>query len=114
MIGCRSAETIRVHRDRIDDCRQPTSPHQLPLAQAGLSIDVFGLLVRLAWPLALMPSADQVPVKNSHSTMLWHKWVVLISGSTGSALRAVRPSQPSHHAGCPTRSLQAASAAGSL
>src|SRR5262249_10990057 len=31
--------------------------------------------------------------------------VVLIAGSTGSALRAVRPFQPSHHAGCPTRSL---------
>src|SRR5436190_24365812 len=38
-----------------------------------------------------MPSADQVPVKSSHSTMRWHKWVVLIAGSTGSALRAVRP-----------------------
>src|SRR5664279_4923371 len=52
-----------------------------------------------------MPSADQVPVTNTHSiTMRWHEWVVLIAGSTGSALRAVRPSQPSHHAGCPTRS----------
>src|SRR6266511_1099939 len=39
-----------------------------------------------------MPSADQVPVKTAHSTMHWHKWVVLIAGSTGSALRAVRPS----------------------
>src|SRR5713101_6967744 len=38
-----------------------------------------------------MPSADQVPVKSSHSTMRWHLWVVLIAGSTGSALRAVRP-----------------------
>src|ERR1700693_843263 len=38
-----------------------------------------------------MPSADQVPTKTSHSTMLWHMWVVLIAGSTGSALRAVRP-----------------------
>src|SRR5258708_9388694 len=38
-----------------------------------------------------MPSADQVPVKSPHSTMRWHKWVVLIAGSTGSALRAVRP-----------------------
>src|SRR3979409_2444651 len=39
-----------------------------------------------------MPSADQVPVKNPHSiTMRWHKWVVLIAGSTGSALRGVRP-----------------------
>src|SRR5712675_895120 len=52
-----------------------------------------------------MPSADQVPVTSAHSTMLWPKWVVLIAGSTGSALRAVRPFQPSHHAGCPTRSL---------
>src|SRR5580692_1674120 len=25
-----------------------------------------------------MPSADQVPTKSSHSTMLWHMWVVLI------------------------------------
>src|SRR6187401_2555767 len=39
-----------------------------------------------------MPSADQVPVKTSHSTMHWHEWVVLIAGSTGSALRAVRSS----------------------
>src|SRR6516165_10668463 len=52
-----------------------------------------------------MPSADQVPVTSAHSTMLWPKWVVLIAGSTGSALRAVRPFQPSHHAGYPTRSL---------
>src|SRR6266851_8654774 len=52
-----------------------------------------------------MPSADQVPVNSTHSTMRWPEWVVLIAGSTGSALRAVRPFQPSHHAGCPTRSL---------
>src|ERR1700690_3522855 len=51
-----------------------------------------------------MPSADQVPFRSTHSTMRWHKWVVLIAGSTGSALRAVRPFQPSHHAGYPTRS----------
>src|SRR3982074_409927 len=38
-----------------------------------------------------MPSADQVPVKSAHSTMHWPEWVVLIAGSTGSALRAVRP-----------------------
>src|SRR6267378_840530 len=59
--------------------------------------------MRLTWPLAIMPSADQVPVKSTHSTMRWHKWVVLIAGSTGTALRAVRPFQPSHHAGYPTR-----------
>src|ERR1017187_6942313 len=38
-----------------------------------------------------MPSADQVPINNPHSTMLGCTWVVLIAGSTGSALRAVRP-----------------------
>src|SRR6516164_607927 len=38
-----------------------------------------------------MPSADQVPVNTPHSMMLWPKWVVLIAGSTGTALRAVRP-----------------------
>jgi hypothetical protein len=59
---------------------------------------VFGLSVRLTRPLAIMPSADQVPVKSSHSMMLWPMWVVLITGSTGSALRAVSPFQPSHHA----------------
>src|ERR1700733_2981235 len=48
--------------------------------------------MRFTGPLAIMPSADQVPVNNTHSTMRWHKWVVLIAGSTGSALRAVRPS----------------------
>ena len=26
-----------------------------------------------------MPSADQVPVNSTHSTMLWPKWVVLIN-----------------------------------
>jgi hypothetical protein len=31
--------------------------------------------------------ADQVPVKNPHSMMQWHKWVVLTAGSTRSALR---------------------------
>src|SRR5262249_22294476 len=42
-----------------------------------------------------MPFADQVPINNPHSTMLGSKWVVLIAGSTGSALRAVRP--PNFH-----------------
>src|SRR5437667_10765131 len=51
-----------------------------------------------------MPSADRVPVKSPHSKMHWHLWVVPIAGSTGSALRAVRPPQPSHHAGSPARS----------
>ncbi len=64
----------------------------------GRSSHVFGLSVRLTRPLAIMPSADRVPVKSSHSTMLWPMWVVLITGSTGSALRAVGPFQPLHRA----------------
>src|SRR6516162_868857 len=46
-----------------------------------------------------MPSADQIPVKSPHSTMHWHKWVVLIAGSAGSALRAVCPTIESENAG---------------
>src|SRR5262245_43712505 len=38
-----------------------------------------------------MPSADQVPINSPHSIMLGENWVVLIAGSTGSALRAVCP-----------------------
>src|SRR5262249_8167088 len=38
-----------------------------------------------------MPSADQVPIESPHSKMHGGKWVVLIAGSTGSALRAVGP-----------------------
>src|SRR6266700_8367587 len=61
-----------------------------------------------------MPSADQVPIRSTHSTMLWHKWVVLIAGSTGSALRAVRP--PNLHITPVVRRdlVYAASATGSL
>src|SRR5258705_6545432 len=47
--------------------------------------------MRFTRPLAIMPSADQVPIESPHSTMLGGNWVVLIAGSTGSALRAVRP-----------------------
>src|SRR6266850_1069157 len=63
---------------------------------------------------AVHPSADQVPVKNPHSTMRWHWWVVLIAGSTGSALRAVRP--PNLHITPVVRHdpVYAASATGSL
>src|ERR1700692_1596224 len=50
-----------------------------------------------------MSSADQVPIKLPHLTMLRPKWVVLIARSTGSALRAVCPANL-HHAGCPARS----------
>src|SRR3954468_18652737 len=61
-----------------------------------------------------MPSADQVLVKSTHSTMLWPLWVVLIARSTGSSLRAVRP--PNLHITSDVRRdlVYAASAAGSL
>jgi hypothetical protein len=61
-----------------------------------------------------MPSADQVPINTSHSTMRGGKWVVLIARSTGSALRAVRP--PNLHITPVVRRdlVYAASAIGSL
>ena len=56
----------------------------------------------------------QVPVKSPHSTMHRHMWVVLIAGSTGSALCAVRP--PNLHITLDGRRdlVHAASATGSL
>src|SRR5271169_906290 len=61
-----------------------------------------------------MPSADQVPVKSPHSTMQWHMWVVPIAGSTGSALRAVRPPNLHITPGVRRDFLPAPSATGSL
>src|SRR6516162_4840430 len=82
--------------------------------QAGRCSHVFGLFARHTRPLAIMPSADQVPVKSPHSTMHWHKWVVLIAGSTGSALRAVRPPNLHITPDCRRDLGYAASATGSL
>ena len=56
--------------------------------------------------------ADQVPVTNPHSRMQWPKWVVLIAGSTGSALRAVRPPNLHITPWCSARSRQTLSEAG--
>jgi hypothetical protein len=61
-----------------------------------------------------MPSADQVPVKSTHSMMLWPWWVVLIAGSTGSALRAVSPPNCRITPDARCDLIYAASAAGSL
>src|ERR1700747_1119689 len=57
--------------------------------------------MRVAWPPARMPSAGQISVNSPHSAMPWHEWVALIAESTGSALRAVRPSQLAHRASTP-------------
>jgi hypothetical protein len=37
---------------------------------------VSGLLVRQVWPRAIMPSADQVPIKSTHSKMRALDWLV--------------------------------------
>ena len=86
----------------------------LHVCSFGRCSHVFGLLVRHTGPLAIMPSADQVPIRSTHSTMRWHEWVVLIAGSTGSALRAVCP--PNLHITPDVRRdlVYAASATGSL
>src|SRR4029077_20977179 len=94
--------------------RRRVGKNFLHVCSIGRCSHVFGLSVRHSGPLAIMPSADQVPVKSPHSTMHWHMWVVLIAGSTGSALRAVRP--PNLHITPDGRRdlVNAASATGSL
>ena len=52
------------------------------------------------------------PGQNPHSRMLWPMWVVLIAGSTGSALRAVRPPNLHITPWYAARSRQTLSAAG--
>src|SRR5512143_2929151 len=86
----------------------------LHVCSIGRCAHVFGLCVRHTRPLAIMPSADQVPINSPHSTMLGGNWVVLIAGSTGSALRAFRP--PNLHITPDVRRdlVYAASATGSL
>ena len=49
-------------------------------AELGRCGHVFDLLMRRERPLAMMPSAKQVPTKNAHSEMLWHMWVVPLPG----------------------------------
>src|SRR5262245_65955815 len=61
-----------------------------------------------------MPSADQVPINSPHSAMLGGNWVVLIAGSTGSVLRAVRPPNLRITPGVRRDLVYAASATGSL
>src|SRR5690348_14558857 len=82
--------------------------------QAGRCSHVFGLLARHTGPLAIMPSADQVPVKSSHLTMRWHMWVVLIAGIDRLCITCCSPSQPSHHADGRRDLVYTASATGSL
>src|SRR5262249_24323820 len=82
--------------------------------RAGRCSHVFGLFARITCPLAIMPSADQVPVKRSHSRMRGTLWVVLIAGSIGSALRAVRPPNLHITSGAQSDLVYVASAAGSL
>ena len=91
---------LALHRRVRSDCplsamcgRLRVGKSFLHVCSIGRCSHVFGLLVRHMRPLAIMPSADQVPVNSTHSTMRWHKWVVLIAGSTGSALVMVRPFQ---------------------
>ena len=65
---------------------------------------VFGLLVRHMRPLAIMPCADQVPVNSTHSTMRWQQVGCPDRRIDRLRITCCSPSQPSHHAGGPTRS----------
>src|SRR5262245_54099271 len=82
------------HLPRSEKCHVWTAPSWQGFSsrlQAGRCSHVFGLLARRTRPLAIMPCADQVPVKSPHFEMHWHMWVVLIAGSACAALRAVCP-----------------------
>src|SRR5271170_193398 len=46
-----------------------------------------------------MPSADQVPVNRTHSTMLWPMWVVLIALPTFTSARCPARSRSSRECG---------------
>jgi hypothetical protein len=81
--------------------------------QAGRCGHVFGLLARhkAAGHNALRGSGpSQKPAFKMH----WHMWVVLIAGSAGSALRAVRPPNLHITPGSRRDLVHAASATGSL
>lgn len=94
-------------------CVGPALARTFFTSPSGRSSHVFGLLMRPhdRWHNALRGSG---PGQNPHSTVLWHKWVVLISGSSGSALRAVGLSNL-HITPAARRDLvHAASATGSL
>ncbi len=84
------------------------------LCRAGRCCHVFGLFERcLLMPLAIMLSADRVPVKTAQSKLHWLVWGVLISGPTGWVhYPFVVPLQPRVRQSKPARS-QAACAAGS-
>jgi hypothetical protein len=104
MIGGCSAEPIRVDRDRIDDCKRPTVRTKLPLAQAGLSIDVFGLFSAAHIPAghdALCGSGpDRKPAFDNASEQLGcpDRRIDRL------CITCCSSSRPSHHAGCPARS----------
>jgi hypothetical protein len=91
-----AAEALRVRFQRAPrywccSPREKARPGWRRRLQAGRCSHVFGLLARHTGPLAIMPSADQVPVKSPHSRCTGTSGAVLIAGSAGSALRAVGP-----------------------
>ena len=86
----------------------------LHVCRLGRCSHVFGLLSaahRAAGHNALRRSG---PDQKHAFEMRWHKWVVLIAGSTGSALRAVRPPNLHITPGVRRDLVYAASATGSL
>ena len=47
----------------------------LHVCSLGRCSHVFGLFVRHTGPQAILPSADQVPIRSTHLTMRWYKWL---------------------------------------
>jgi hypothetical protein len=60
--------------------RLRSSKKKLDVGTLGRSGHVLRLFARCSRPLTIMPSADQVPLKSTHSKMPWPKCIVLIVG----------------------------------
>jgi hypothetical protein len=71
LLDCDFDATLRHKPVQDNDTRLQMlgSLHGFGIGSAGRCSHVFGLFVRFTWPLAIMPSADRVPVKSLHSTM---------------------------------------------
>src|SRR5262249_15152730 len=81
--------------------------------QVGRCSHVFGLFVRFHMTAGHNAFRGSGPGQKPAFEMHWHEWVVLIAGSTGSALRAVGP--PNFHIMPDVGAIgHAASATGSL
>src|SRR5438034_1269817 len=85
---------LATHGRSIQKCHVWTAPDWQGKSSrrvAGRCSHVFGLFVRFHMTAGHNALRGSGPGQKPAFEMHWHMWVVLIAGSTGSALRAVRP-----------------------